>query len=290
MIVRKAVDGDGGDRVVQRAAQIDRQRLVRLLVEAELADGSGLVPSREIVVARRVVEPELQIVVRPHPLGRVDDAALERREDAGGRDQDRRGARPGDDLVPESCADPEPEALEVGDRVDLLAEPSGHLRRECRALTRDQVERGVGFFPELEPVTLVAPGGHAFRIHAERHRLEPLDRRLFLSPVRRRGHEGVDRALRGGVEALEIRHDLAARERVDTKPPAAQLLDHLSQSLSRALHHVQDRRPRRGHPPLDLRLRDHGGGIEEGDRRGSADASAGPREKGASVSHQATSL
>src|SRR5206468_4183668 len=88
---------------------------------------------------------------------------------------------------------------------------------------------GVRLLAELEPVALVIPGGHALGVHAERDGREPLERGLLAHPVLPRTHERLDLALRGGVEALERRHDLTTREDLDPEPPAARLLDNLRQ-------------------------------------------------------------
>src|SRR5687768_12867105 len=123
-----------------------RQAVVRLLVEAELRDGRGLLRARVIVVARGVLEAELEIVVRPDELRRVDGAAFERRIDLAGRQQDdgRAGLRV--DLAGET-GDAGLEALEVIDGVDLLPEPAAHLRIRRLSGPRDDAEGCVGFFP-----------------------------------------------------------------------------------------------------------------------------------------------
>jgi hypothetical protein len=51
--------------------------------------------------------------------------------------------------------------LVVGERVDLLPEPSAHLRREGGAGSRHEVERAVALLEQLEAVAVVVPGGHA---------------------------------------------------------------------------------------------------------------------------------
>src|SRR5690242_3421123 len=111
------------------------------------------------------------------------------------------------------------------------------------------------------------PGSHARGVHAERDGAEPLDRRLLRSPVVRRRHVRVDRSLRRGIEAVERLHDLTARKYLDPKPSAADLLDRLRQTLGHALQMVECRRPRRRHPPLDLRLGDHARRVGSHDRR-----------------------
>ena len=148
----------------------------------------------------------------------------------------------------------------------------------------------VRLLPELEPVALVVPGRHALGVHAERDGREPLDRGLLRGPVVRRSHERLDGALGGGVEALERRHDLAAREDLDPEPPAAHLLDDLRQPLGRALEDVERRGPGRGHPPLDLRLGDDVRGVDEGGSGGGRHRTACLREEPASFSRHAALL
>src|SRR5262249_40952952 len=111
--------------MVERPSQIDRECLVRLLVEAEHVHGAGLVPARVVVVPRRLVEAEMHIFMWPDPFGGVDHAPLEGGVDVGARRKDRRAARPGDDLAAEGRTHAHLEPLVVADRVDLLPEPSG---------------------------------------------------------------------------------------------------------------------------------------------------------------------
>jgi hypothetical protein len=280
------MDLDGGGAVVEHPPQIHRERLVRLLVEAELERGAGLVPAWVVVVPRGLVKAKLQVIVWTHPFARVDHAPLEGGVDLGGRGDDRRAARLGDDLAAEA-RDAHLDPLVVIDRVDLLPEPPAHLRGHRRARARHEVEGGVGLLPELEAVALLIPGGHALGVHPERDGHEPLERRLLRRPVGRDGPEGLDGALRGGVEALERRHDLAAGEDLDPEPTAAHLVDDLRQSLGCALMKVERWGPGRGHPPLDLRLRDDVGGIDHGGRRHSRHHATRLCEEPASFGHHA---
>src|SRR5437016_2171779 len=166
VVVRKTVDLHCRGGMVERPSEIDRERLVRLLVEAKLGRHAGLVPAWVVVVTRGIVQAQLHVVMGPDPFTGVDHAPLERGVDLGGRGEDRRAARFDIDLAAEACANAHLEPLVVGDRGDLLPEPSGHLRRERRAGARHEVEGGVGLFPELEPVALGVPGGHALWVHA----------------------------------------------------------------------------------------------------------------------------
>ena len=102
VVLHEAVDLDRRARVVDDVPEVGRQGLVGLLVEAELGGRAGLVPAGVVVVAGGVVEAELHVVVGADPLGRVDDAALERRVDLAARREHHGAAGLGDDLAAEA--------------------------------------------------------------------------------------------------------------------------------------------------------------------------------------------
>src|SRR5438445_9653335 len=137
--------------------------------------------------------------MRPDPFGSVDHAALEGGVDLAAWSKHRGGSRPGDDLAAE-VRNAHLEALVVADCVDLLPEPSRHLRGVRKSGAWHEAEGGVRLLAELEPVTLVEPRGHALRVHAERDRGEPLESGLLVVPVLPRSHERTDLALRTGIE------------------------------------------------------------------------------------------
>src|SRR5215813_601121 len=113
---------DGARGLIQDPPEVGGQGLVGLFVERELAHGAGLMPAGVVVVASGVVEVQLHVVVRSHPLGRIDHAPLEIGEDPGSGDENRRATRLPKHLVAEARADSHLEALEVGRRVDLLSD------------------------------------------------------------------------------------------------------------------------------------------------------------------------
>src|SRR4029453_5952828 len=122
-----------------------------------------LMPARVVVVvARGVVQAQPHVVMRADPFGTVDHAPLEGGVDVPGWREDCRAACPDVDLSAAVGADAYLESLVVADRVGLLPEPSGHLRGKGRARTGHQIEGRIRVLPELEPVTLVEPGRHAF--------------------------------------------------------------------------------------------------------------------------------
>src|SRR5262249_52045079 len=155
-----------------------------------------------------------------YPFAGVNDTPLARSIDIGGRHEDNRAARSRIDLSSER-AHAHLEALAVGDGVRSLPEPTGHLRSLRPARAGHKAEGTVRPLHQLEAVSRVEPGRHTFGVHAERNRVEPLDRRLLLRPVEWGGHESLDGALRRRVEALKPLHDLTAGEDLDPESSAA---------------------------------------------------------------------
>src|SRR5262245_57520977 len=124
--------------MIENPPEIDRKRVVRFLVKSEIVRGTRLVPTWVVVVTSGLVQPELHVVVRPHPFAGVDHATLERGVDVTGRDEDDRGAR-SDIHLPTEWANADPEPLVVADRGDLFPEPSGHLRSLRPARAWDEI-------------------------------------------------------------------------------------------------------------------------------------------------------
>ena len=296
VVIGEAVDLDRHGRMVQNPPQFRREPLERLLVEDELGHRARFMPARIVVVTRGPVQAQLHVVVGPDPFGGVDDTPFERRVDVAAGGDRRRAARFDIDQPAEARADAHPEPLVVADRVHLLSEPSGHLRGDAGAWTGHEVEGGVRLFPQLEPVALLEPGRHALHVHAERDGREPFRGRLLLDrsarrgPVVRSAHERLDVSPRGGGKAVERLHDLTAREDLDPEPPAAGLVDDLCQPLGHTLVPIERRRKSRGHAPLDLRLRDDVGGVDDRRSSGSHHRPARRRDEPASFSRHTAPL
>src|SRR5262245_27811367 len=282
--VSERVDLDGGSGMVQYPSEIGWKRLVRLLVEGEFVRGAGLVPTRIVVIARGLVQTELHVVMRADVLGGIDDPALEGGVDVARRQCDDGCAGPGDDLTAEAW-DTHLQPLVISDRGNFLPVPSPHLRGGESARAWHEVEGSVGLLPELEPVALVKPGRHALWVHAERHRREPLERRLLRVPKDRPGAEHLDLALRGCVEAVERRHDLAGRKHLDPEPSAAHLFASPREPEGRAVLDVERRGEGRRHPPLHFRLRDDVGSLDNRRRRDRCHRAGRLSEKSSSSDH-----
>ena len=97
---------------------------------------SAFPPAGIVVVGRDLVEAELLVVIGADPFGRIDRALFQRRIDVAAGDLLRHDAELLDHLAGKA-ADAHLEALEVGDRVDLLAEPAAHLHAGIAAGTAD---------------------------------------------------------------------------------------------------------------------------------------------------------
>ena len=106
---------------------VGRRQLFHLrLVDHQMDRRPAFPPAGIVVVRRDLVEAELLVVIGADPFGRIDRALLERRIDVAAGDLLRHHAELRDDLAGKA-ADAHLEALQVGDRVDLLAEPAAHL-------------------------------------------------------------------------------------------------------------------------------------------------------------------
>ena len=133
-----------------------RQRVVGLLVDEAVELGAALPPAGVVVVRRDLVEAELQVVVGADPLGGVDRSLLERLIDLAAGNVLRHAAHALDHLAGEA-ADAELEALDVGDRLDLLAVPAAHLRAGVAGREVDDVVGLVELAHQLHAVAVVHP-------------------------------------------------------------------------------------------------------------------------------------
>src|SRR5262249_52306032 len=134
---------------------------------------------------------ELRVGVGPAPVGRIDGAFLERRIDVAAGDLLRHHAEPLQSLAG-PAADPELEALEIVDRLDLLAEPAAHLRASVAADERVHVELLAELVHQLEAVAVVVPGVLLTAIETERHGAEQGPGRILADEIVGRGMAGLD--------------------------------------------------------------------------------------------------
>ena len=103
------------------------------------------------------MEAELHVHGGHRELGGVDHAALERRIDVGRRQQLGRDA----ELLHHLGAEAEEahlQALQLVDRLDLVAEPAGRLGADAEAVDGDQIVLGVDLVAQLVAAAEPLPG------------------------------------------------------------------------------------------------------------------------------------
>ena len=237
-----------------------RQLVVLGLVEEEVDGRTAFPPARIVVVRRNLLEAELLVVIRADPLGGVDGALLERRVDVAAGDLLRHDAELLDHLAGEA-ADAHLQALQIGDGVDLLAEPAAHLDARIAARQAEQALRAEELVEQVDAAAVVVPGVHAARVERERNRGAERPGRVLAPVVVSHRVARLDRARRRRVRSLQAGDDLARREGLDGKVAVGRFRDHLRQHLGAAIDGVERLRERRGHAPRHLgrRLGDGGG-------------------------------
>ena len=159
IVLRHAVDiGLGASRFEDRLVVLG-QLGPRLGVDEEIELGAAFPPAGVVVVLRDLVQAELFVVVRADPFRGVDRALLQRGVDVAAGDLLRYEA----ELLHHhagGAADAHLQALHVGQRLDLLAEPAAHLRAGVAAGEVDDVVLGVELAHQLEAVAFEHPRRH----------------------------------------------------------------------------------------------------------------------------------
>ena len=174
-------------------------------------------PAREVVELGDLMEAEIHVHLGHRELGRVDDAALERRVDVGRREQLGRDA----ELLHHLRAEAEEahlQPLQLVDRLDLAAEPAGGLRADAEAVDRDQAVLGVDLVAQLVAAAEPFPGEEFAEAGAERHGGEEGERRILAGMIAGRRPARFDRSLGDRIEALERRNQRARLEELDLEP------------------------------------------------------------------------
>src|SRR3954471_19642569 len=140
--------------------------------------GAAFPPAGKIVVFCDLVEAELLIVVGADELRGIDCPLLERWIYIAACDLLRHDAEFGQHMAAHAC-DAELEALEILDRLDLLAEPAAHLRAGVAAQDRMRLEGLQRFVAKLSAAAERPPGMLVAMIHAERRAGRIGQRRLL---------------------------------------------------------------------------------------------------------------
>ena len=230
-----------------------RQVGICLDVDEKIELGTPFPPAGVVVVLGDLVETELLVVVRAHPLRRVDRALFQRRIDIAAGDLLRHDA----ELLQRQAAgasDPHLEALEVGDRLDLLAKPAAHLRAGVAGREAHDVVFLEEVVVELAAPAVVHPRVLLSAIHAKRNRAAERERRVLAEEVIGRRVAALHRRVLHGVDDAERRHDLATREYLDLELVVGSRRDGLAQHHRPAKDGVEALGEARRQPPLHFEI------------------------------------
>jgi hypothetical protein len=139
------------------------------------------VPAGRVIIFGDAVQPELAVEERADELGRIDDSALERRENVAGREQSRIDAELAVDAARQT-RNAHLEPAEVLDLLDRLAEPAGHLHAGVPAQKWHEIEPVIDLAPELDAAAVIDPAVEALEVEAEGNGSEVLRGKALPGP------------------------------------------------------------------------------------------------------------
>src|SRR5690606_38179788 len=93
-VVVEHVAAGGAGRLGEDRLQVFRQGVERLLVDQQFQYCLRLLPAGVVVITRRLVQAESQVVVRADPVGGINRAGLQRGEDFSAGQVDAGGTEP----------------------------------------------------------------------------------------------------------------------------------------------------------------------------------------------------
>ena len=115
-------------------------------------------PARVVVELRHLLESQLLVVIGTDPLASIESALLQCRVYVTARDLLRHNAELGDDATCKS-ADAHFQPVEIGNLLDLLAEPATHLRAGIAGGKREDIELLVEVIHQLHAAAEIHPSG-----------------------------------------------------------------------------------------------------------------------------------
>src|SRR5262249_38167805 len=148
-------------------------------------------------------------------------------------------------------ADPKLEALEVVDRVDLLAVEAAHLHAHIAAGDRQDAVLLHEVAHELQPAAGIHPTLLLAGVEPERQTTIECQCRVLADIERGQRMAALDRTGLRGVPNLQRRYDLAAGEDLDLELLLGELADTLGHGLDSAVESVEALRPARCQPPTN---------------------------------------
>src|SRR5262249_11493832 len=136
-------------------------------------------------------------------------------------------------------ADPHFETAQVGDVLDLLAEPAAHLGSGVAGRKADDVELFVEVVHQLHAAAMIHPGILHARVEAEWDRGAERKGRILAEIVVGRGVAHLDRAVLHRISRRNGRNDLSGGEDLDLKLVVGGFRHRLAEDLGRAKNSVE---------------------------------------------------
>ena len=235
-------------------------------------DGRTTFPPAGIVIERRhLVEAELLVVIGADPFRRVDRALFQRRIDVATGDLLRHDAQLLQHLA-RKAANPELQALQIGHRVDFLAEPTTHLHAGIAAGQGHDVMLGKEFVIQIDPAAVIVPRVDPPRRKREGHRRSDRPGRILAPVIVTHRVAGLDIASRHLIGRLQTGHQFTGCKDLNLEIPFRSLGHHPRQHFRPAIDRIQRFRERRRQAPGHL-----GGSLGNGRRgkRGCPDTAHG---------------
>ena len=209
------------------ALHLFRQRIVLGLVEHDLELLGVLVVALQHADLGNVGEAEDAIRRGVVELGRIQQAAVHRRDDFAARQRVDGGAEAGEH-VDRDADGAELDALEVLRLGHRLLEPAERLGRHRSIWKRDDIgaDRGVQLFQKLLAAAVFVPGEQHVGVHRIARARTPQRQRVLLAVViDQHAVAAVERALRHRIEQAEGGHHGAGRKHLDLEIAAGHVVD-----------------------------------------------------------------
>ena len=219
-------------------------------MDEQLVDSLQLHDARRVVVLGDLVEAELLVIVRADPFARVDRALLQRRIDIAARDLLRHDAELGHHPTAEAGR-AHFEALEIGHRLELLAEPAEHLAAGLPAGQGHHAEAVVDLVHQLAAVAEQQPGVVLARREPEGQRSVEDHRRLLADVVAGVGLAAFHRRVGDGIEHLQAGNDLAGGKQGELELAVRKFAGDSGNRLGRPVQSVEVLGKARRQSPLD---------------------------------------
>ena len=223
----------------------------------QLKAGTAFPPARVGVVRSDLHKAEFQVIVRAHPLGGVDRALLQGLVDLAARNVLWHAADALDDSATEA-ANAELGALEVGQRLDLPAEPAAHLGAGVAHWEVDDVVLAIEVTQQFQAVAFVVPGRHLAAVQSEGDGTGQGEGLVLAEVVVGRGVGHLDRAVFDRVDGAEGRHQFARSVRGDLEAAARQFAHLGGKDVVDAKQGVQHLGEARRQAPANRGLRVNG--------------------------------